>query len=81
MEIILTSHIASNLKVKRFLEKEKIDIKYRYVEKDYSAYIDFMRCKAKKLPVIIKNGYYIQSSDINEIKDFINGKIKGEVLK
>lgn len=81
MEIILTNHIESNLKVKRFLEKEKINIKYKYVETDYSAYIDFMHCKAKKLPVIIKDGYYIQSSDIKEIKDFIRGKTQGEFLK
>lgn len=81
MEIILTNHIASNLKVKQFFEKEKIDIKYRYVEEDYDAYLDFIHCKAKKLPVIIKDRYYIQSSDINEIKDFIEGKIQGEFLK
>ena len=74
MEILMSNYIASNVKVKQLLEKEKIKFKFRYVEEDYSAYIDFMRCKAQRLPVIIKDGFYIQSSNIKEIKDFINGK-------
>ena len=77
----MSNYIASNVKVKQFLEKEKINFKFRYVEEDYSAYIDFMRCKAQRLPVIIKDGFYIQSSNIKEIKSFINGKIKGEAFK
>ena len=81
MEILMSNYIASNVKVKQLLEKEKIKFKFRYVEEDYSAYIDFMRCKAQRLPVIIKDGFYIQSSNIKEIKDFINGKIKGEAFK
>ena len=81
MEILMSNYIASNVKVKQLLEKEKIKFKFRYVEEDYSAYIDFMRCKAQRLPVIIKDGFYFQSSNIKEIKSFINGKINGEVFK
>ena len=81
MEILMSNYIASNLKVKQFFEKEKLGFKFRYVEEDYSAYIDFMRCKASRLPVVIKDGFYIQSSNIKEIKSFINGKINGEAVK
>lgn len=81
MEILMSNYIASNVKVKQLLEKEKINFKFRYVEEDYSAYIDFMRCKVQRLPVIIKDGFYFQSSNIKEIKSFINGKIKGEAFK
>lgn len=81
MEILMSNYIASNLKVKQFFEKEKLGFKFRYVEEDYSAYIDFMRCKAQRLPVVIKDGFYIQSSNIKEIKSFINGKIKGEAFR
>ena len=81
MEILMSNYISSNVKVKQFFEKEKLDFKFRYIEEDYSAYIDFMRCKAQRLPVIIKDGFYIQSSKIKEIKDFIKGKTKGEAFK
>lgn len=80
MEVLVSNYIENCRKIVKLLENCE-NCKFRYVESDYSAYIDFMRCKAQRLPVFIKDGCYFQSSNIKKIKDFINGKIKGEVLK
>lgn len=78
MEIITTKYIDSCVDLVNALKKAKIKVKERYVEDDFSAYIDYMRLKIQKLPVLIRDDEYINTTDLKTAKKFYNGKIKGE---